>query len=643
MADVRRSACNRDCPDACSLLVTVEDGRATALRGDPDDPVTQGFLCERTGRFLTRQYAADRLTTPLLRKGGELQPVSWDEAMSVAAEQLLAARAESGPASVLHYQSGGSLGVLMALPGLLFERFGPVTVKRGDICSGASEAAQQADFGISDSHDLFDLEHSRALVLWGKNPHVGNVHLLPVLKRLRAAGVPFTGIDPVRTRLASLCDRFVQPRPGADYALALGTARALYDQGWVDQAAAARCDGLEAHRALCHGHDVPDWAELAGVPADELLALARRLSQEGPCAILLGWGLGRRRNGFATVRAIDALTVLSGNLGLPGGGVSFYFNRRGAFDLEFRGGRELAPRSLSEARLGAEILEARDPPIRVAWINAANPVSMLPDSLVVQRALEQVPFVVVVDTHPTDTTDVADLVLPTLTLLEDSDVMGAYGHHWLRSSEAVIEPAGEARHELHILQDLAGRLGLGDVLAGSVEDWKARVTQRLAAAGAGVSAMRAGPVRNPFAPQVLFEDGRVETPNGRVQLSGDGPDAAPETDAEWPLTLMALSSRSMQSSQRSLPLEPGPALARVHPDVGAPFGDGGEALLESRSGRLPVRVLFDPLVRRDLVLMDKGGMLRDGCCTNALISARETDGGGGAAYYDELVRLVPGP
>lgn len=643
MAQVKRTACNRDCPDVCSMLVTVEEGRATAMRGDPDDPVTRGFLCERTSRFLVRQYAADRLTTPLLRdgKGGALRPVSWERALDVAAERLAEARDRLGPASVLHYLSGGSLGILMALPALFFERFGPVTLKRGDICSGASEAAQEADFGVSDSNDLWDLRNSRSLILWGKNPHVGNVHLLPVLRECRAAGATVLGIDPVATRAAELCDHFVQPRPGADYGLAMGVARVLYDSGRVDPLAEQRCEGLPRHRELARAQSVEQWASDADVSLDDVHRVADLLGRHKPCAILLGWGLGRRRNGFATVRAIDALSALSGNLSLAGGGVSYYFRRRAPFDTDFVRGLEVAPRSFSEPRLGAEILAAREPPVQVAWITAGNPVAMLPDSLTVRRALQQVPFVVVVDTHPTDTTDVADLVLPTLTLLEDSDVLGAYGNHWLRVSEPAVAPAGEARHELHILQGLAQRLGLADVMAGSVDDWKRRVMGRLSAAGVGLDELRAGPMMNPFATKVLFPEGRVATPSGRVRLLDAPAGAPPELCAEWPLTLLAVSSSKSQSSQWAEEPAPGPAPVTVHPDVGAAFGDGGRAVLESRHGSLPVIVLWDERVRPDVALMAKGGTLRQGRCANALIAAHETDGGGGASYYDEPVRLVP--
>src|SRR6185436_21110096 len=169
MKEVVRTACNRDCPDACGIVATVEDGRITRLQGDPDHPVTRGFLCYRTSHFLPTQYSPDRITTPLLRTNGAFHPIGWDEALDLAAERLTTIRRESGPAAIFHYRSGGSLGLLKSLTDLFFERFGPVTVKRGDICSGAGDSAQTTDFGDEDSSDLFDLHNARQIILWGKN------------------------------------------------------------------------------------------------------------------------------------------------------------------------------------------------------------------------------------------------------------------------------------------------------------------------------------------------------------------------------------------------------------------------------------------------------------------------------------------
>ncbi|HEY3999725.1 MAG TPA: molybdopterin-dependent oxidoreductase, partial [Candidatus Xenobia bacterium] len=203
-----RTTCNRDCPDACSMRVDVQDGRAVALRGDKHHPVTQGFLCHRTQRFLERQYGAERITRPLWRQGDRQVEIAWSEALDRAAEWLLKVRSESGPAAIFHYRSGGSLGLLKELGDLFFSEFGPVTVKSGDICSGAGDHAQQTDFGDEDGHDIHDIRHARHILNWGKNVMVSSVHWIPLLKAARARGCDVTLVDPVRTRSATLADRY---------------------------------------------------------------------------------------------------------------------------------------------------------------------------------------------------------------------------------------------------------------------------------------------------------------------------------------------------------------------------------------------------------------------------------------------------
>ncbi|MBI3924278.1 MAG: molybdopterin-dependent oxidoreductase [Armatimonadetes bacterium] len=640
MSEIRRTACSRDCPDTCTVEVAVENGRAVKLSGGQDDPITRGFLCERTSRFLNRQYASDRLLQPLVRRGGELIQASWDEALDLAAVKLLQVRGESGPASILHYRSGGSLGILKALSSYLFEQFGPVTVKRGDICSGAGEAAQEADFGVSDSSDVCDLENSRAIFLWGKNVHTSSPHLLPVLTQARRRRCVLVGVDPVRTRLAGLCDLFVQPRAGSDYSVAMAMVRWLFEHDRIDADLFSYCDHVEEFRALAFAHSYEGWSSRCDLPVDTLLELARLYSENRPAAILVGWGLARRRNGSRTVRALDGLGAVGGNLGVSGGGVSYYFQRRAAFDLDFVSGLEVAPRSLCEPLLGPELLAAKDPPIRAIWVTAGNPVSMLPQSETVREAFLRTEFVVVVDTHPTDTTDCADLVLPTLTLLEDDDLLGAYGNHFLRSSNPVLAPPGEARHELHILQDLADRLGLGDRLRGTVDEWKARVTGRLRSQGVDPERLRRGPVRNPFAPQVAFAGRKFPTPNGRVQLMSEAAAPAPEPDPGFPFTLLAVSTPKAQSSQWSVAPGEVPE-ATVHPSHANGLKDGDLVLVESAVGSLEARIRLDAAVRPEVLLMPKGGMQRQGWCPNALVRARVTDHGEGAAYYDERVRIRP--
>src|SRR6185295_827231 len=255
----------------------------------------------RTSRFLERQYSPDRLTTPLLRRGGKHVPISWDDALDLAAEKLLRVKSETGAASILFYRSGGTLGMMKLVTEHFFERFGPVAVKSGDICSGAGEAAQLEDLGISESNDLFDLKNARTIVLWGKNPHVSNLHLLPVLREARAAGTRIVLIDPVRHRGVELADLYAQPRPGGDAAIALGIARRLFETGRTDPEAPRYCDHFDEFRALALSRPHEAWARAADLTGDELEALAQAYA-DGPSAILVGWGMQRRTRGSAAIR-----------------------------------------------------------------------------------------------------------------------------------------------------------------------------------------------------------------------------------------------------------------------------------------------------------------------------------------------------
>ncbi len=639
MRTVAKTLCNRDCPDACQIVATIEDGRVVRLRGDPEHPVTQGFLCYRTNNFLSMQYGPDRLTQPLLRKNGELQAVSWAEALDTAAQRLLSIRKESGPEAIFHYRSGGSLGMLLPLADYFFEQFGPVTVKRGDICSGAGEAAQELDFGICESHDLFDLTNARNILIWGKNIFVSSVHTIPVLKKARDAGAGLVLIDPVHQQTETICDKFVQPRPGRDFALAMAVAQQLFENGWTDPAAATYCDNLDEFRALAYSLPLADWCQSAGASPEEVQDLARRL-HEGPTAILVGWGMGRRNGGGGTIRALDALGAVSGNLGRPGGGVSYYFRRGAAFDQSFIQGRGAAPRTVCEPLFGLELLKMK-PPIRAVWITAGNPVAMLPQSDTTIQALRSREFVVVVDCFMTDTAAQADLVLPTTTMLEADDLLGAYGHHWIGVAQPLVPPPPGVLSDLQILQGLAERVGLGSILAGGARDWKRRMIEpKLGSHAVTLETLENGPVRSPLPDRVLFADRRFPTESGKVNLITAPPPASPTPPPEYPLMLLSLSTKRSQASQWSAQLD-GPAVLTVHPDAAGGLGEGTICRIESPVGAMTVRLRFDERQRRDVALIPKGGHHRDGRCPNSLLQARITDLGEGASLYDEFIRILP--
>jgi anaerobic selenocysteine-containing dehydrogenase len=640
-----RTVCNRDCPDACGLVATVEDGRLVSLGGDPEHPVTKGFLCQRTSQYPATQNSPDRLTTPLVRKNGRLSPASWDEALGIVADRLLAIRKESGPAAILHYRSGGSLGLLKSVVDYFWELFGPVTVKSGDICSGAGDAAQTTDFGEEESHDFFDLVNAKNILLWGKNPAISNVHLMPLLQQAKRNGARVILVDPIRHKAEKLADRTILVRPGGDFDLAMGVAARLFEAGGVVPDAEGFCDDFAAFRALATSRSAAEWAKAADVGVEDVDAIASALA-ERPCSIQVGWGMGRRMNGSAIVRALDALGAVSGNLGIPGGGVSFYYKRRGPFDTSFL--KKTPPRAIPEPLLGAGILATEDPPIRAVWVTAGNPVSMLPDSATVARALETRELVVVVDSFVTDTARRATVVLPTTTLVEDDDLLGAYGNHWLGASTPALPPPEGVLSDLGIVQALARAIDertgereekISEKVRGSARDWKRRLLSRVEAAGVTLEQLERSSVRNPFAEKVLFGDRKFPTASGKVNLVHELPPVPPE-EPGFPLWLFSNSTKKSQSSQWAAP-EPEMLTATCHPAAANGFADGAVVRVESALGSIRVRLKHDASQRRDVMIVPKGGNYDRGNCANALIKARTTDAGEGAAYQDCRVRFVP--
>ena len=645
--ELRRTTCSRDCPDACGIVATVEDGHVVSVAGDPAHPVTRGFLCFRTSRYPDLLAGPARLRQPLLRKNGQLVPVSWDEALATAASWLKTVRAESGPEAVFHYRSGGSLGLLKQIADLFFDQFGPVTGKVGDICSGAGEAAQIEDFGTSDSNALHDLRNSRHILLWGKNPTVSNTHLVPVLKEAKANGAQLVLVDPVHHKTASLCDERIQPAPGGDFELAMGIARVLFERGHVVPDAASFCDGLPEFEAMARSRSVADWARAADVSVAEVESLAARLSN-GPTAILVGWGMQRRLRGGAIVRALDALCALSGNLFRSGGGCSFYFKRRKAFSPF--GPTVAPPRVLREPVLGHDLLAAA-PKIRLMWVTAGNPVAMLPDSTTVAAALDAVEHLVVADVFLTETAKRAALVLPVPSLLEDDDLLGAYGHHWIGESRPAVAPPPGVLHEAQIFQDLAKRLGMTGFPQGSIDDLKRLALADSAPLGLSLEALRqnGGTMQSPVSGPLLFPDGKVLTKNGKVQLLREAPSPQPEScvppprlpGASAPLWLFSNSTEKSQASIWSGAGLGDHVWIAAHPDAVPGIADGALVRVASPRAELTARLRHDPAQRRDIAIMPKGGAFERGQSANALVDARTTDLGLGAAYLDCLVTLAP--
>ena len=634
-----KTACNRDCPDGCGVIATIEDGKVTRLQGDPDHPVTQGFLCHRTSRFLERQYDPERITKAMVRRtkgSDEWEEVEIGTALDVVAEKLISFRNEFGPASIMNYRCGGSMGMMKYVTDYFFQKFGPVTIKEGDICAGAGDWAQEQDFGTQDSNDIFDLLNAKTIFLWGKNVYVSHVHLLPVLKKAKANGAKLILIDPVKHRTASICDEYYSIEPGGDAALAFAIARWCHENERLDPNAQDFCDNFAEYIELIQSRSIADWASLTGIEEAYVIGLAEAFSN-GPTTTLVGWGMQRRRNGAAIIRAVDALAAVTGNIGIPGAGASFYFPRKGAYDLSFLD-ESNAPRAIPEPLFGEGIEAANDPPIKMLFISAANPVANLPDSTTIQRALTD-RFTVVVDMFMTDTARCADVILPAVTMLEDDDLIGAYGHHYLNRLQPIVQAPGDAMTDYAIMQQLARRVGMVDEFAQDSETWQRNMTQELAQFGIEFESIGKDVVRNPKSAKVVFEGRKFPTPSGKANLITryDHPDnRLPE---KYPLRLAAYSTDKSQAAQWQSEDQKGEAEIRIHPDAANGFTDGELVTVKSEIGALQMKVKLSADQRPDIALLDKGGWLSEGRCANAIIKGEESDEGMCAVYYDTPVRL----
>jgi anaerobic selenocysteine-containing dehydrogenase len=640
VAEHVRTLCLRDCPDACGLIAEVEGGAITALRGDPDHPITRGFICRRTKRdypaMLTRP---DRIVRPRLRTPAGWQDIGWDEALDLCADRLQAVIQQYGPQAVLFAQNGGSLGLSAEVCRYLFDEIGATQVA-GGVCMDAGEWAQEADFGEQRVSDWSGLEQSAGVVLWGRNVHTASPHLLPHVRAARARGAEVVLIDPLPTATRALATRYVQPRPGRDAVLALAVARLLFEEDLVPAEAAASCDGLDGFRALATRRTLAEAAAECDVPEAEIHALARLYGERRPVATFIGGGPQRWVDGAETVRIIDALCAVAGQVGVRGGGVAFETPRRRGLALKPR----RAPRTVRAAFLGHDILYAKEPRIRFGWIQRANPVATYPDSLLVERALRSLRFLVVVDAFLTDTAASAHLVLPPALMLEHDDLVGSYGHHQIGLARRVVPPPAEARTDLEIAQALARQLGLQPAVAGGIDVW---IDRFLAPLGLNQQALARGAVTRPGEPAVAFEGRRFATASGRANLitafdphvEEDGP-SEDDGPAGYPLHLLTVSPIEWQASQvppdaRDLPE------VTAHPETAGvgDRADGAEVTVRTRIGLLRARLRLDPAMRRDTLLIFRGGWVRHGRGVNAIVAARQSRHGGQAAYLDERARL----
>ncbi|NUZ06645.1 molybdopterin-containing oxidoreductase family protein [Piscinibacter koreensis] len=682
VTSVVRAACPHDCPDTCAMLVTVEDGRAIKVHGDPAHPTTMGALCTKVSRYPERTYHPERVLHPLRRVGPKgskrFVRVSWDEALGDVAARLQSIAARD-PEAIVPYSYAGTMGLVQgeSMAARFFHRLGASRLDR-TICSAAGGAGLAATYGGKVGMHVEHFAESRLIVIWGSNSITSNLHFWAFAQAAKRNGAKLICIDPRRTDTADKCHQHIALLPGTDGALALGVMHELIGNDWLDH------DYIERHtegwpklreRAL-------EWppervAATCGITADEVRGLARDYGSTAPAAIRLNYGMQRVRGGGNATRLIAILPCLVGAWRHRAGGLllsasGWFAPRVGDAALkrpDLLGGRR--PRTINMSTIGDDLLREADerlpdgsrfgPRIEALVVYNSNPVAVAPESPKVLAGFRRDDlFTVVLEHFMTDTADEADFVLPATTQLEHLDVHTSYGHTYALINEPAIAPLGEARPNTQIFRELAARMGFDDACFKESDEAIARQAFDPARSGIAFDTLREHGWAKLQLAEAPFANGNFPTRSGRCMIDSptlgipdhvpnhETPATTPELAARYPLAMISPPARHHLNSTfvnvTSLRAIEGEPLVEIHPDDAVPRGVVSGALVRVFNDRGSYLCKAEVATRaRPGVVNGLGIWWRklgpDGTNVNELTHQRVTDLGAGPSFYDCLVQV----
>ena len=659
------TVCPLDCPDSCSLVATVQDGRLTALDGTHENPVTGGYICAKVRRFPERVYGPDRLLHPMARKGpkglASFERISWDDAFERIASAMRTARERFGGEAILPYSYGGSNGLLTqdTSDAELFRRLGASRLAR-TVCAAPTTAANLGMYGKMPSVSYEDYPEARLILLWGANPSASGIHLVPYIREAQRRGATLVVIDPRTTPLAKQAQIHLAVRPGTDLPVALAIHRYLFEHNLADVAFLAQhATGAEQLRERAQPWTFERAAAEAGIDPGALQRVAEIYASTSPALVRCGWGQERNRNGGSASMAILALPAVAGKFGVRGGGFTMSNSASWGFARNWVSTPEPATRVVNMNHLGRALLEYTDPPVAVLFLYNSNAAVTTPDQDRVLRGLTRDDlFTVVFDQVMTDTARYADVLLPATTFVEGYDLARGYGPISLRLGRPVIEPVGEARSNAEVFGALVRKLDLAEhgepegeleemlhVIAKLPEDIGSDLREHGAATppydGRPVQFSTVWPLTPDSKVHLVPEAYDREAPAG---LYGYQPD--PATD-RFPLALISPSSeRTISSTLGELPRPEARLL--IHPDDAAARGltDGAAARVFNNLGEVHCNVVVGPWITRGTVSLPKGLWRRhtaNGYTSNVLVPDSLTDLGGGACFNDARVEVERAP
>ncbi|MFT9598746.1 molybdopterin-dependent oxidoreductase [Mesobacillus sp.] len=660
MATVHHSACPLNCWDSCGFLVTVEDGKVTKVEGNPEHPITQGKICGRGRMLENRANSKDRLLFPLKKIEGSFQQISWEQALDEIAEKLDHYKESFGTTSVLHSHDYANSGLLSNLDSRFFNLYGGVTELTGSICWGAGIEAQNWDFGDAYSHSPADLANSKHVVIWGRNIARTNMHLFQNLQSVKKNGTKIYVIDPIFNATAKLANEYISIKPGFDGLLAAGIMKELLRMKLHDEEfLAAYTVGFRDLKALLDSVTMDYISEVTEVPIEIITHLAE-VYADRPVSTIMGLGMQRYENGGNTIRLLDALVAVSGNIGIPGGGANYANKQVGqSFDYQnmSMAERKSSSRTFTMMRQAEGILSAVDPEIKMGIVTCGNPLTQVPDTNRVREAFESLETMVVIDQYMTDTAELADYVLPAATAFEVEDVYySSMYHHYVNHGPKLVEPPGEAKPDAWIWAELAKRLGFGEEFDFTREDFLEMGLASLLKKGISLEKIRDDKFTELPVDEVPWADRKFKTPSGKYEFTSsavtDGQiKLSLPTETKWtnpdlaekyPYTLLTIHPLRSNHSQHFHLFQPEPYVkVEIASSVAAEKGlnDQDYVRVWNDRGEIHGTVSILKAAHPGTVNIDEGLSARFGGSVNQLTSSRESDNGLGSTLYDCLVNI----
>ena len=674
-----RAICPHDCPDTCAMLVTVQDGRAIKVQGDPNHPITNGFLCSKVSRYVERTYHDGRLLYPARRIGakgeGKFERISWDEALDEIATRFKHISAEYGAQAILPYSYAGTMGLLHygSMDRRFFHKLGASLLDR-TICATAGMVGYRYTIGASVGTDTEAFADAKLIILWGTNTLTSNVHLWTFVKQARKHGAKLIVIDPWRSRTAAQADQHIAPLPSTDAALALGMMHIifrdnLHDQAYLDD----YCIGGDELKQRAADYDPAKVAEITGLDVATIEQLAHEYASTQPAVIRINYGLQRHAGGGMAVRTLACLPAVSGAWRDVAGGIQL--STSGAFPLNYEALErpDLIPagtRTINMTELGNALTELSDPPVKGLFVYNSNPASIAPDLERVRSGLQRDDlFTVVHEQFYTDTTRYADIILPATTQLEHVDLHKAYGHFYMGWNSRAIEPLGEATPNTEVFRRLAAKMGFDEPCFKDDDEMIARQAldvDHAALDGITLESLQEHGwqrlnVPRPWAP---FAQGNFFTPSGKCelyseQMARDGFDPLPtytpprESAAtnprlaeRYPLTLISPPAHHFLNStfvnvlsrfegEPTLEINPIDAIERN-------IDDGDMVLIRNDRGGFKAKAIVTERARQSVVIAPSiwwSALTPDGRNANHTTPQGLSDMGGGATFYDNLVEV----